>query len=79
MVVDSELERRGSLILGLSMILSAIAMYAVVMPALLKLGDECILLMPLVFLCALFGCPILATIFLLIMTPITKLLSKYNS
>jgi hypothetical protein len=76
MVIDEELEEKGSLTLGLSMVLSAIAMYAVVMPIVLKLVEETIIAVPLIFLCALFGYPMLATVFLVIMIPLAKLLAK---
>jgi uncharacterized membrane protein YdfJ with MMPL/SSD domain len=76
MVTYEELEEEGSLTLGLSMILSAIAMYAVVMPAVLKLAEETIIAVPLIFSCALFGYSMLATVFLVIMTSLAKLLAK---
>jgi uncharacterized membrane protein YdfJ with MMPL/SSD domain len=76
MVIYKELEEKGSLTLGLSMILSAIAMYAVVMPTVLKLAEETIIAVPLIFLCALFSYSMLATVFLVIMTSLAKLLAK---
>jgi hypothetical protein len=76
MGIDEELERKGDLTLGLSMVLSAIAMYAVVMPIVLKLVEETIIAVLLVFLCALLGYPMLATVFLVIMMSLAKLLSK---
>jgi H+/gluconate symporter-like permease len=76
MVIDEELEKKGSLMLGLSMILSAIAMYAVVMPIVLKLVEETIIAVPLIFLCALFGYPMLAAVLLVIMISLAKRLAK---
>ena len=79
MVIDEEIKRKGSLTLGLSMILSVIVMYSIVLPTLIKIDDEYVVTIPLTLLVILFGYIVLATIFYYIMTLIVKLFSKLLS
>jgi hypothetical protein len=76
MVIDEELRRKGSLTLGLSMILSVIVMYAVVLPIMFKIDDEYVVTTPFTFLVILFGYTMLTSIFYYIMIFIVKLFSK---
>jgi hypothetical protein len=79
MVIDEEIKRKGSLTLGLSMILSVIVMYSIVLPTLMKIDDEYVVTTLFTFLVILFGYAMLATIFYYIMTLIVKLFSKLLS
>jgi hypothetical protein len=79
MVIDEELRRKGSLTLGLSMILSVIVMYAVVLPIMFKIDDEYVVTTPFTFLVILFGYTMIATIFYYIITLIVKLFSNLFS
>jgi uncharacterized membrane protein YqjE len=79
MVIDEEIKKKGSLTLGLSMILSVIVMYAIVLPIMFKIDDEYVVTTPFTFLVILFGYTMLATIFYYIMTLIVKLFSKLLS
>ena len=80
MVIDEELEKKGSLTLGISMILSVIVMHAIVLPTLLKYEDEHAVTIPFLFFFGLLGYAILTMIFYgvisLTITLLSKLLSK---
>ncbi|TDA25636.1 MAG: hypothetical protein DSO01_07160 [Archaeoglobi archaeon] len=76
MISDSELKQKGSLVIGLAMILSALTMYAIVMPVLLKWVEESIIAVPVLFICALFGCAVLTAVFYFAMTSVIGLLTK---
>jgi uncharacterized membrane protein len=79
MVIDEELEKKGSLTLGISMILSVIVMHAIVLPSLLKFEDEYAVTIPFLFLVGLIGYAVLTLVFYGIMTLAVKLLARLLS
>jgi hypothetical protein len=79
MGIDEELEKKGSLTLGLSMILSVIVMHAIVLPTLLKIEDEYAVTIPFLFLIGLIGYAVLTLVFYGIMTLAIKLLARLLS
>jgi hypothetical protein len=79
MVTDEELEKKGDLTLGISMVLAVIVMHSMVIPALLKIEDEYVVTIPLLFLVGLIGYAVLTLVFYGTMTLAIKLMSRLLS
>ena len=79
MGIDEELEKKGDLMLGISMVLSVIVMHAIVLPILLKIEDEYVATIPFLFLVGIIGYAVLTLVFYGIMTLANNLLSRLLS
>jgi hypothetical protein len=79
MVIDEELEKKGGLTLGISMILAVIVMHSIVIPTLLKIEDEYAATIPFLFFFGLLGYAILTVIFYGVISLTIALLSKLLS
>jgi hypothetical protein len=79
MVTDEELEKKGDLTLGISMILAVIVMHSMVIPTLLKIEDEYAVTIPLLFLVGLIGYAVLTLVFYGTMTLAIRLMSRLLS
>jgi hypothetical protein len=79
MVMDEELEKRGSLTLGISMILAVIVMHSIVIPTLLKIGEKYVVTIPFLFVFGLLGYAILTVIFYSMISLTIALLSRLLS
>jgi len=79
MVTDEELEKKGDLTLGISMILAVIVMHSMVIPTLLKIEDEYVVTIPLLFLVGLIGYAVLTLVFYGTMTLAIRLMSRLLS